>query len=141
MEEHNNLSAQESEEQHHSPQEPSQAEDNQAANEETFKSRINLKPLQNSVEQIKKEICNDNSKVCINTHAIDLSNFTLASEALKKIAESIEHVDVLFNNAGTYYSGTLDLDIFDFSEMIDLNVKGCFLVAQIFGRKMKMQNA
>ncbi|ASK79214.1 hypothetical protein CF386_09080 [Paraphotobacterium marinum] len=94
-----------------------------------------------TLEEIKQEICNDNPKICIHTYAIDLSNFKLASEALNQIADSIEHVDVLFNNAGTYYSGTLDLDISDFSKMIDLNVKGCFLVAQVFGRKMKMQKS
>ncbi|MCL9780955.1 SDR family NAD(P)-dependent oxidoreductase [Vibrio sp. S4M6] len=93
----------------------------------------------NAMHQLKGEILESYPSLQIDVHPLDLANCKVSIPKLQEIASSVSKVDVLFNNAGIAYPGTLDLDFEQFSEMMDLNVKGVFAVAKIFGEKMKQQ--
>lgn len=59
-------------------------------------------------------------------------------EALKeKTLERFDRVDVLVNNAGrTWWASAEDIPLDRWQYVIDLNITGTFLCAQIFGREM-----
>ncbi|ODN42608.1 SDR family oxidoreductase [Piscirickettsia litoralis] len=89
--------------------------------------------------KVKKELKNINSEINISYYALDLADFNQSYQQLVKMVDELERIDVLVNNAGIGYTGTLDLDLADFSLMVDVNVKGLFAVAKAVGLKMKQQ--
>ncbi|WP_119342761.1 SDR family NAD(P)-dependent oxidoreductase [Facilibium subflavum] len=94
----------------------------------------------NGLSKAKSKLQQTNHNISINSYAVDLSQGAQAYQKLQNIAQEAGEVDVVFNNAGVAKMGTLELEYDDFSHMIDVNVKGFFSVAQIFGRKLKAQN-
>lgn len=57
--------------------------------------------------------------------------------AVREIADSVGDVDVLVNNAGVWRFAALeDVDPDDFSEVLDINLRGPLLTTQAFGRSM-----
>ncbi|MDX2320142.1 MAG: SDR family oxidoreductase [Moritella sp.] len=92
-----------------------------------------------ALNQVRAEIHSSTPKVNVDTHSIDLADYKNSYEKLIKIAEQLDRIDVVFNNAGVLTLGTLDIDIDDFSTMIDINVKGLFIVAKAFAAVMKNQ--
>lgn len=59
----------------------------------------------------------------------DITKREQVAEAVKKTVEAFGTIDVLFNNAGTTKLGTLtELDDATFDFIINLNLKGCFIV-------------
>ena len=57
--------------------------------------------------------------------------------SVRQIAESLGDVDVLVNNAAVWRFAALeDVDPDDFSEVLDINLRGPLLTTQAFGRSM-----
>lgn len=92
-----------------------------------------------ALNQVRLEINSVAPNLSVDIHSIDLSSHKVAYEKLIHISEQLDRVDVVFNNAGVFTLGTLDIDLDDFSNMIDINVKGLFIVAKVFGNMMKEQ--
>jgi len=92
-----------------------------------------------ALNQVRVEIHSAFPHLSVDIHSIDLSDYKHAYEKLLTIAKQLDRIDVVFNNAGVFTSGTLNIDLDDFSNMIDLNVKGLFIVAKAFGNRMKVQ--
>ena len=90
-----------------------------------------------ALAKVKMELVGLNPEIVIDVHSVDLEDYQGSYSTLLDIAENLERIDVLFNNAGVAFLGTLDLSVDDFSKMIDINVKGVFIVAQVFGNIMK----
>ena len=77
----------------------------------------------------------DNSKIQV--HRCDVTDY----DKLEQIANSVEKVDILINNAGVWLEGLLgDNDIERISETVDINVKGVIFATKAFLKGMIKQN-
>ncbi|MEH6453585.1 MAG: SDR family oxidoreductase [Psychromonas sp.] len=92
-----------------------------------------------ALNQVRVETHSDFPNLSVDVHSIDLSDYNNAYKKLITIAKQLDRIDIVFNNAGVFTLGTLNIDLDDFSNMIDINVKGLFIVAKAFGNKMKVQ--
>ncbi|MCL1059247.1 SDR family NAD(P)-dependent oxidoreductase [Shewanella gelidimarina] len=92
-----------------------------------------------ALNQVRTEIHSVFPSLSVDVHSIDLSDDKNAYEKLVTIAQTLNRIDIVFNNAGVFTLGTLDIDVDDFSNMIDINVKGLFIVAKAFCNEMKRQ--
>ena len=88
---------------------------------------------------LEKELLKINEKISIFSMGVDLSKPENAYSRIVEMIDKVKSVDVLFNNAGIGLTGTLDLSVKDFSNMVDLNVKGVFSVAKAVGLRMRQQ--
>ena len=70
--------------------------------------------------------------------ACDVSNAANVAEAAEISEATFGPCDVLVNNAGAIVPGTLDtLSLEDWNLGIAINLTGCYLCSQVFGRQMR----
>ncbi|MTD57047.1 SDR family NAD(P)-dependent oxidoreductase [Amycolatopsis pithecellobii] len=76
----------------------------------------------------------------VRTYAVDVSRRADVETRLGKAIEDLGGCDILVNAAGITLSGDpLEVAEEDFDRVMDVNVKGSFLCAQVAGRQMKAQ--
>jgi len=79
---------------------------------------------------------NDEGRRAVFQHC-DVSNKAQVDAALASTLAAFGHVDGLVNNAGVFKAGDfLDISEADWDAVIDINLKGAFLVAQAVARAM-----
>lgn len=86
-------------------------------------------------QAVAKKIQDNNGSAI--AHRMDVTHLENISETLTRVLDKYGKVDILINNAG--YVGkrkTLEVDEPFFDNMNDVNVKGAFFTAQIFGKQM-----
>ncbi|MGB0748730.1 MAG: SDR family NAD(P)-dependent oxidoreductase [Magnetospiraceae bacterium] len=72
----------------------------------------------------------------------DVSQPDSVAEAAVAVARQWGGADILINNAGVLHPGPLeDLPLADWQKMLEVNLNGCFLAAQTFGRQMIAKGA
>ena len=73
----------------------------------------------------------------VTTVTMDVGQSASIVSAIGTIAEQLGRLDILVNNAGVAISRPfLELDEADWDQVVDTNLKGCFLVAQEAARTM-----
>ncbi len=88
----------------------------------------NVKLLQELKEEIEKEV-----KVSVKTYAADVSDF----EALTRIFDGIDEIDVLVNNAGISYMGLLtDMTPEEWNRILSVNLSSLFYTSKLAVPKM-----
>src|SRR5262249_40608090 len=71
-------------------------------------------------------------------YVVDVSDRTAVERFVDDAAEWLGGVDILVNSAGTIGEGpTLDLAEDEWDRVVDVNLKGTFLVSQFAGKKMR----
>lgn len=98
----------------------------------------NEKLLNEVAESIHKNI---NDQIKITTKSIDVSDTTQVSTTMSEILSNLKRVDVLFNSAGVFKTGTSDANPSDFSDVLDINVKGIFNIIHSVVPTMKKQRS
>lgn len=74
--------------------------------------------------------------------AIDLCQSLTVERVVTQIADRFGQIDILINNAGMQIlKPALDLDEAEFDQIINVNLKGAFLMAQAVGRLMTEQQS
>lgn len=94
----------------------------------------NSEKLQNVVEILKNE------GFSVEGIAFDVSDQTQVISALEEIEKKFPAIDILVNNAGVQKRAPLEeFKIEDWDNILDINLKGAFIVGQAVARKMMRQ--
>ena len=97
---------------------------------------ISLEDCQKVVEKIKQQKGEAIAVKCDVSKKAEIDN--LVSEALKKFGK----IDILVNNAGIYpFEPFLDMKEENFQKVIDINLKGYFLMSQAAAKEMVKQKS
>lgn len=90
-----------------------------------------------ALEDLAAELRGAYPGVRVETSVLDVTDESSVSAFASLGAERFGRVDALINNAGFgVFAGALELSAADFGRMVDVNLKGAFLCAQAFGRRM-----
>jgi NAD(P)-dependent dehydrogenase (short-subunit alcohol dehydrogenase family) len=96
---------------------------------------IDVPGTQKVVEEIKKERGEAISVKCDQSQKSDVDN------VIKETLDKFGKIDILVNNAGIFPSKPfLEMEERDFEKVIDINLKGYFLMAQAAAKEMKNNN-
>lgn len=96
---------------------------------------VDLESCNAVIEEIKKLRGEAIAIKCDVSKKIDIDN--VVAEALKKFSK----IDILVNNAGIYpFQPFLEMPEKDFEKVIDINLKGYFLMAQSCAKEMAKNN-
>jgi len=98
-----------------------------------------LSRSQNELSETKKEIENLGGKAL--TFAVDVSKYSLVDDAVAKTVKEWGRIDVLFNNAGIYQRGTLEVTPEEFEKVISVNLNGAFYCMKLIAPIMLKQKA
>ncbi len=71
----------------------------------------------------------------------DLTDSEKTKSAIKMVKEKFGRIDLLFNNAGIFYDGTLSLSEEDFKAMLNTNLMAQFVITQEVVPIMKKQKS
>ena len=95
-------------------------------------SDINLQECQKVVEEIKKERGQAIAVKC------DISQKTDVDNLIKETIKAFGKIDILVNNAGIFpFQPFLEIQEKDFQKVIDINLKGYFLMTQACAKEMQ----
>lgn len=94
----------------------------------------------NALANVENEI---RTKYEVNTHSFtfDVGNFGLIQECAQQILHEFKKVDVLFNNAGIFIPGLLDLDIATAEKIFHTNFFAAFYLTKELAPSMKQQRS
>lgn len=92
----------------------------------------------NDLEKVAVEIQNSNSPTPL-IFQLDITNSNQIKETFKKIVEETGRIDVLVNNAGIFFDGSLSLSEKKFRALIDTNLIAQFVILQEVVPVMKQQ--
>lgn len=93
------------------------------------------------LQKVKQEFLTVNSKVSIETYALDVADMPATYQLITDILNKHANVDVLINNAGIADLGTTDMTLEDFAKIQAVNVNGMFAVAKAVAEKMRAQQS
>lgn len=84
------------------------------------------------LEKLKAELLanSSNPDQKIEVYAFDVRDETALDTMLKDVVSKMGRIDLLFNNAGIFHKGTLDLKFEEFTEMMDINLRSAYRVLQ-----------
>lgn len=100
---------------------------------------VNYNSSETKALELKEEL-ESTHKITVKTVQCDVSNFKDVKSMYKEVKNSFDSIDVLINNAGiTKDNLILRMKEEDFDQVIDINLKGTFNCAKIFGRHMLKQ--
>ena len=83
---------------------------------------------EDKLKQLKEEILSTESSIKVETYALDVRDQDRIKAMVNEIEKKFSRIDLLFNNAGIFHKGTLDLPFEEFAEMMDINLRSAFLV-------------
>ncbi|MHA1270855.1 MAG: SDR family NAD(P)-dependent oxidoreductase [Candidatus Helarchaeota archaeon] len=94
-----------------------------------------------TIEETKNMILNKNPDVSILTSVTDISNEDQIKELVSKTYQNFEHLNVLVNNAGIPGPevALIKVSSKDWEKVINVNLKGTWMMCKYFGQKMKRQ--
>lgn len=92
------------------------------------------------LESVEQEIKNFNAPSPL-LFQLDITNSEQISETVKKIVEQTARIDVLVNNAGIFFDGTLSLSEEKFKKMLETNLSAQFVILQNVVPIMKNQKS
>lgn len=91
-----------------------------------------------------KRVANDifeNASLVPGIFPLDISNTKNMQETVKSVLSEYGRIDVLVNNAGIHFDGTLDISESDFKKMIDTNLLAQFNLTKKIVPVMKKQES
>lgn len=94
----------------------------------------------NDLKKVAEEIRNSHSPNPI-IFQLDITNSKQVSETIKKIVEETGKIDVLINNAGIFYDGSLSLSEKKFKALLETNLTAQFVVLKEVVPVMKKQKS
>lgn len=92
------------------------------------------------LEQVSDEIVNTGG-LAPALYELDINNTSKLKETVQSIVGRYGRIDVLVNNAGVYFDGTLEIDSEDFRTMIDTNLTAQFEILKAVVPVMKVQKS
>lgn len=93
------------------------------------------------LKQTFQEFTNQYPARKIGYMACDISDENLVKESVLNAVELLSNIDVVFNNAGVYQLGSLDMDSSEFQRVMNVNLFGATFVAKHTVNVMKKQNS
>ncbi len=96
----------------------------------------NISDLESVAQEIKN--CNAPNPILFQLNITDSEQI---SETVKKIVEKTNRIDVLVNNAGIFFDGSLSLSEEKFKKMLDTNLTAQFVILQNVVPVMKKQKS
>lgn len=82
------------------------------------------------LERARDDILSSSPSVEVAVYPVDLKDSRNVSDMVDDVVKRFGRIDLLFNNAGIFHGGTVDLPFEQFEEMIDINLKAAFRVLQ-----------
>ncbi|MCG6188986.1 SDR family oxidoreductase [Maribellus maritimus] len=92
----------------------------------------------NDLDKVAREIQNFTSPEPF-VYQLDISNSQQITETIKKIVKETGRIDVLVNNAGIFFDGSLSLSEEKFKTLLDVNLTAQFVILQEVVPVMKIQ--
>ncbi|QGY44991.1 SDR family NAD(P)-dependent oxidoreductase [Maribellus comscasis] len=92
----------------------------------------------NDLEKVAREIQDFSSPEPF-VYQLDISNSQQITETIKKIVKETGQIDVLVNNAGIFFDGSLSLSEEKFKSLLDVNLTAQFVILQEVVPVMKIQ--
>lgn len=74
-------------------------------------------------------------------YAADITCQEDVKEVIARVVESFKRIDVMVNNAGIHYGGSLELPLHDFKTMLNTNLTAQLLLLQLVVPVMKQQQS
>jgi short-subunit dehydrogenase len=96
---------------------------------------------QEGLARAKEEILAKNPNIDIQIYAFDVRDPKAVNMMVSDVMTRFGRVDLLFNNAGIYHDGTIDLSLDNFAEMIEVNLKAAFQMLKDVTPIMKAQKS
>jgi len=78
-----------------------------------------------NLEQVSSEIVNNGGLAPV-IFQLDITDTSKMKETVKSVVDEFDRVDVLVNNAGIYFDGTLELSESEFQSMLNTNLTAQF---------------
>lgn len=75
----------------------------------------------------------------VETYDLDIRDKSAVEAMVNDVVEKFGRIDLLFNNAGIFHGGTLDVSYEEFCEMLDINLKAAFLMLRLVVPVMRKQ--
>ncbi len=87
------------------------------------------------------EVINEKSGITPFAFQLDITDSESVRQTIRKIKNELGRIDVLVNNAGVYYNGTLTLAEEEFKLMLETNLSAQFVLLQEIVPLMKKQKS
>lgn len=72
-------------------------------------------------------------------YSVDISDFEMVKEVIRKVIERNKRIDILVNNAGIWRDGSVDLPVEEYKNVLDINLVAPYVILQEVIPKMKRQ--
>jgi len=96
----------------------------------------NIEDLNSGAKEITGKTGNASTPI-----QVDITDFEQVKNTIEQIKNEIEHIDVLVNNAGIYFDGTVDIEKEDFTRMLETNLTAQYNMLKEVVPLMKAQKS
>lgn len=98
---------------------------------------------EDQLNKLKEELSENGTggNINIETYPLDVRDHEGIKSMVDDTVAKFGRIDLLFNNAGVFHQGTVDLSYEEFSDMIDINLKSAFYVLQQVVPVMRKQKS
>lgn len=79
--------------------------------------------------------------VQVEIHSLDVRDTAAVAKMIEETKNTFARIDMLFNNAGIYHTGTSELSLKDFTDMLDINLRAPFQLISLVVPIMKAQRS
>ncbi len=77
----------------------------------------------------------------VKLYVLDVTDGAAVESMVEDVVAEFGRIDLLFNNAGVFYKGTSELNIEDFSHMVETNLMAAFRMISLVAPVMKVQKS
>lgn len=96
---------------------------------------------ESGLKATKKHILEKCPAVQVEIHSLDVRDTAAVAKMIAETKDTFGRIDMLFNNAGIYHTGTSELSLKDFTDMLDINLRAPFQLISLVVPIMKAQKS